>query len=148
MAMVRSSATYSVQSLLWRHAHLILEKNSSRYYHNYTGTSTSSKLMHGFQQDPLPTGTLSASVNIILWITSYNVECIRTIIIHSKYLAVLWPYTHSYSSTRCSSPKLLKLNQFRSCRRLQSLIPHKRSLPVHVGLFQRCFFCAELSWSN
>lgn len=156
MAMVRSSATFSAQNLLWRHAHLILEKNSSRYYHtyifkqalSYTGTSTSSKPMHGFQQDPLPTGTFSASVNIILWITSYNVECIRTIIIHSKYLAVLWPYTHSYSSTRCSSPNLLKLNKFRSCRRLQSLIPHKRSLPVHVGLFQRCFFCAELSWSN
>lgn len=33
---------------------------------NYTGTSTSSKPMHGFQQDPLPTGTFSASVNIIL----------------------------------------------------------------------------------
>ena len=144
MAMVRSSATFSVQSLLWRHAHLILEKNSSRYYYNYTGTSTSSKPMHGFQQDPLPAGTFSASVNIILWITSYNVECIRTIIIHSKYLAVLWPYTHIYSTTRCSSPNLLELNKFRSCRRLQSLIPYKRSL--HVGLFQRCFlFCAELS---
>ena len=56
MAMVRSSATFSAQSLLWRHAHLILEKNSSRYYHtyifkqalSYTGTSTSSKPMHGF----------------------------------------------------------------------------------------------------
>ena len=35
MAMVQSSATFSVQSLLWRHAHLILEKNSSRYYHTY-----------------------------------------------------------------------------------------------------------------
>ena len=35
MAMVRSSATFSAQSLLWRHAHLILEKNSSRYYHTY-----------------------------------------------------------------------------------------------------------------
>ena len=78
MAMVRSSATFSVQSLLWRHAHLILEKNSSRYYHTYifkqallyTGTSTSSKPMHGFQQDPLPTGTFSASVNIIIYYES------------------------------------------------------------------------------
>ena len=65
MAMVRSSATYSVQSLLWRHAHLILEKNSSRYYHtcifkqvlSYIGTCTSSKPGHGFQQDLLPLGT-------------------------------------------------------------------------------------------
>ena len=74
MVMVQSSATFLAQSLLWRHAHLILEKNSSRYYDtyifkqvlSYTGTSTSSKLMHGFQPAPLPMGTFSASLNIIL----------------------------------------------------------------------------------